>query len=175
MDIRIDVGQIGGRSGKYDPVNTVWSAMGSIARQSAVGTFSPYVPSTAPPPEHPAQRTTQTSAPSHPITAPAQPPNAKVENSRINNTMLSVAKHVKPFETDGITHKNGTARCIPCNHPIQANTLQNFFDRLATDSHDNYLGRSLYVTCCFPVSLRVPPFPLHLCKLIFLCKETIKP
>ena len=45
--------------------------------QSAVATLSPYLPSAVPPPEHPAQCTSQPSAPSHSNTAPSQPPNAK--------------------------------------------------------------------------------------------------
>ena len=46
--------------------------MGSTTRQSAVATLLPYLPSTAPPPEHPAQSTPQPSAPSHPDKAPQE-------------------------------------------------------------------------------------------------------
>ena len=45
-DIGVDVGQVGGRGGKYYPVNSVWATMSSIARQSAIAAFSPYLPST---------------------------------------------------------------------------------------------------------------------------------
>ena len=53
-DIGVDVGQVGGRGGKYYPVNSVWATMSSIARQSAIAAFSPYLPSTeASPPASP--------------------------------------------------------------------------------------------------------------------------
>ena len=90
----IGVGHIGGRSGKYYPVNRVWSAMGSTARQSAVATFSPYLPSTTPAPEDQAQRTTQPSAPSHPNTAPSPNAKSKTPGSRTQYCPNTFAAHL---------------------------------------------------------------------------------
>mmetsp|Transcript_85249 Transcript_85249/g.149135 ORF Transcript_85249/g.149135 Transcript_85249/m.149135 type:complete len:156 (-) Transcript_85249:212-679(-) len=78
-DVVVDVGQVGGRGGKYYPVNVVWAMMSFVARHSAVHAFSPYLLSTEAP--HPAtevapvptpapQATTQLPTPPVP---PAQP------------------------------------------------------------------------------------------------------
>uniref|UniRef100_A0A7S1I1N2 Uncharacterized protein n=1 Tax=Eutreptiella gymnastica TaxID=73025 RepID=A0A7S1I1N2_9EUGL len=43
---------------------------------------------------------------------------------------IDVAKLIKPFASYGVTQKDGQAHCIPCNHPISANTTQNVIDHL---------------------------------------------
>ena len=48
-DSGVDVGQIGGRCGKYYPINGVWVAMSVVSCQSAHATFSPYLASTSQP------------------------------------------------------------------------------------------------------------------------------
>ena len=46
-ELGVDLGQIGGRGGKYYLVNVVWQVFKPDARRSALGAFSPYLPSTA--------------------------------------------------------------------------------------------------------------------------------